>query len=120
MYNEEYLRNNGVDMDKALELLEDMEMYNETIHDFYDKLDDVFTKLENYKDSGNVEDYVIEVHALKSDCKYLGFTPLANLAYNHELKGKENDLDFINDNFASLVEEKNKLVEIIKPYVENN
>ena len=120
MYNEEYLRNNVVDMDKALELLEDMEMYNETIHDFYNKLDNVFIKLENYKDNNDIENYVIEVHALKSDCKYLGFTDLANLAYNHELKGKENDATFINNNFDALVAEKNKLVDIIKPYVENN
>ena len=38
-----------------------------------------------------MENYAIEVHSLKSDCKYLGFMTLADIAYQHELKSKEND-----------------------------
>ena len=38
-----------------------------------------------------MSDYAIEVHSLKSDCKYLGFMKLADISYQHELKSKEND-----------------------------
>lgn len=33
--------------------------------------------------------YAIEVHALKSDSKYFGFTRLAELALDQEMKSKE-------------------------------
>ena len=36
-----------------------------------------------------MSNYAILVHSLKSDAKYLGFTKLAELAYNHELKVKK-------------------------------
>lgn len=120
IYDENYLKNNGIDMTKSLELLEDMEMYNETLHDFLNKNDSVFEKLTNYKNNGDMENYAVEVHSLKSDCKYLGFTSLADIAYEHELKSKDNDLDYVNNNFDKLVAEKNRLLRIIEPYAENN
>ena len=43
--------------------------------------------------------YAIEVHSLKSDSKYFGFTKLAELSYNHELKSKDNDIEYATDNF---------------------
>ena len=47
--------------------------------------------------------YAIEVHSLKSDCKYLGFTTLAQLSYQHELKSKANDVEFVNENYDDLI-----------------
>ena len=41
-------------------------------------------------------DYAILVHALKSDSKYLGFTSLAEIAYEHELASKANNVDEVN------------------------
>ena len=65
-----------------------------------------------------MENYSIEVHALKSDSKYLGFTKLAELALNHQLKSEENDSDFINNNYEELINETNKIIEITKNYLE--
>ena len=64
--------------------------------------------------------YAIEVHSLKSDCKYLGFMTLADISYQHELRSKENDSDFVNDNFSELEAEYLKVLEIAKMYVANN
>ena len=63
-----------------------------------------------------MKNYAIEVHSLKSDCKYLGFMDLANVAYEHEMKSKENDIDFVNNNFARLSEEYTKLLNILEGY----
>ena len=59
----------------------------------------------------------VEVHALKSDSKYLGFTKLAELALNHELKAKENDLEYVKANFESLMNKLNGVLAIIKKYI---
>ena len=61
--------------------------------------------------------YAILVHAMKSDSKYLGFTKLAELSYNHEMKSKENDLDYINSNYDELITEANRIINIVKSYL---
>jgi len=107
-----YLESNGVDVDHALELLGDMDMYSE--------VEDKWNRITQYRDSNDMENYAIEVHSLKSDCKYLGFMTLADVAYEHELKSKENDSSFVNDNFKRLEDEYKKVLVIARTYVENN
>lgn len=114
----EYLKSNGVDMDKALELLGDMEMYNMTITDFSNELEDKWSRIEEEKLKGDMENYAIDVHSLKSDCKYLGFYDLADVAYEHELKSKENNVEFVNSNFERLEIQYEKVLNIVKNYVD--
>lgn len=114
-----YLKDNGVDLDKALELLGDMEMYNATMSDFIAEVRDKWERIVNYKNIGDMENYAIEVHSLKSDCKYLGFMRLADVAYQHELKSKENDLNFVVENFQRLEIEYKKVLEIVENYLNN-
>ena len=114
--DEEYLRSHGVDMDKALELLGDMEMYNETMKDFSSTLEEKWSKIEQEKLTSDMENYAIDVHALKSDCKYLGFYDLADVAYEHELKSKEKDIEYVNNNFEKLEIEYSKVLKIVKEY----
>lgn len=113
-----YLIQNGVDMDKALELLGDMEMYNDTIKDFYNELPTKWNRIIEFKNNNDMSNYAIDVHSLKSDCKYLGFMKLADVAYQHELKSKENDSAFINEHFSELEEEYKNVLRIATKYLE--
>lgn len=115
---ETFLKNHEVDLDSAITLLGDMEMYNDTLRDFYDNLDSRIEKITSLKANYDMANYAIEVHALKSDCKYLGFTKLAEIFLDHELKSKENDTDYINNNFQILVAEIDKWRSIIRKYIE--
>ena len=119
-FDEQYLRNNGVDLDHALELLGDMEMYNMTISDFVKDVEEKWNKIVEYKDKADMPNYAIEVHSLKSDCKYLGFMTLADISYQHELKSKENDLNFVQEHFDELFEQYQKVLEVARTYVEHN
>ena len=120
LYDKEYLESNGVDVDHALELLGNMDMYNMIVFDFMNDVESKWDKIIDYKNNGNMTDYAIEVHSLKSDCKYLGFMKLADIAYQHELKSKEGDTDFINSNFDLLESEYKRILEIVHNYVEHN
>ena len=115
--NIKYLKDNGVDIDKALELLGDKSMYNETLIEFLNNIRERYDKLKLYKNTSNLEDYAIEVHALKSDARYLGFNDLADLAYKHEMASKNKELEFIMSNFANLIKELNKVIKISKTYL---
>ena len=119
-YDKDYLINNGVDINHALELLGDMEMYNMTIQDFSKEIDKKWNNIIKYKNENNMPEYAILVHSLKSDCKYLGFMNLADISYQHELKSKENDSTFVQEHFQELETEYQKILEIVRNYVSQN
>ena len=112
-----YLESNHIDVEKGLELLGDMDMYNEIMSDFLNEINEKYPKLKEYLSAQDMENYAILVHSIKSDSKYLGFTDLAETAYDHELKSKENDVSYINDNFNKLETEINRIINIIKTYL---
>ena len=112
----EYLKKNRIDVEKGIELLGDIEMYNETLEEFMNNIEEKMRKLEKYKEEEKMEEYAIEVHALKSDSKYLGFKELAEIAYNQEMKSKENDIKYIKEKYSILKEEVDRIIKIIKEY----
>ena len=107
-------------MNHALELLGDMEMYNMTIQDFSKEIDEKWNNILKYKNENNMSEYAILVHSLKSDCKYLGFMTLADISYQHELKSKENDSNYVQEHFQELESEYQKTLEIVRNYVSQN
>lgn len=117
MKDKNILVNNGVNVDASLEILGDMEMYDETMSDFLDEVEEKIESIKTYKDEGDMPNYAIQVHSLKSDSKYLGFTTLAELSYNHEMASKDNDVNFVNDNFDSLMTEADRIITLCKEYM---
>ena len=120
MKDKNYLIENGVDIEKSLELFGDMEMYNQSIKDFLTDASSKLDKLRDFKARGDMANYAIEVHALKSDAKYFGFTKLADIAYDQELKSKENNMFYISEHFDELEKETIKALNITKTYLGKN
>ena len=120
VYDRKYLEDNGVDVNHGLELLGDMEMYNSTMSDFVSEVSNKWDDIVKYKNNNDIEQYSILVHSLKSDCKYLGFMKLADIAYEHELKSKDKDYKYVEDHFNELENEFNKVYRIASNYVEKN
>ena len=108
---------NGVNVDGSLELFGDIEMYNETLNDFLKSVSKKLADIKRYKEASDMPNYAILVHSLKSDSKYLGFTKLAELAYNHELKSKEKDITYVYNNYDELLKEANRIVNLVKEYM---
>ena len=91
-------------------------MYDMTISDFLSEVEEKWNNIITYKNNSDMENYAIEVHSLKSDAKYLGFTSLADISYQHELHSKENDIAFVEENFQKLECEYQKVLSIAKEY----
>ena len=51
-------------MNKALELLGDMDMYNDTIKDFYNELPTKWNRIIEFKNNNDMPYYAIDVHSL--------------------------------------------------------
>ena len=115
--NIDYLKENGIDVAQGIQILGDINMYNDTLKDFLDAIDMRIAKLTSFKKTGDMANYAIEVHALKSDSKYLGFKTLAETAFNHEIASKENDNEYIKQNYNVLMQEVNKILEIVTRYI---
>lgn len=111
------LTNNGVNVSKSLELFGDMEMYDATLRDFLQLVDAKLANLKRYRETAYLQNYANEVHSLKSDASYLGFTALADLSYQFELKAKANDIMYIYNNYQTLLNEAKRIIKISKQYL---
>ena len=117
MKDTNFLISNGIDVNSSLELFGDISIYNETLEDFLNTIDKKLSDIKKYKEESDMKNYAILVHSLKSDSKYLGFTKLAELAYNHEMESKANNNLYVYNNYDSLVEEANKMVDLVREYL---
>lgn len=116
-YTEEYLSKNGIDYEKGVDLLGDLTTYGDMLVDWVNKWKIDFEKMKNQKDNHDMENYAISAHSLKSDSKYFGFSKLAELSYNHEIKSKENNEEYINNNFDELNKEFLRINSVVKNYL---
>ena len=110
------LVNNNVDVKGSLEFWGDMDSYNENLKDFKDSLKEKLSSLEYYKNAKDSANYAILAHSMKSEAKYLGFMNEAEVFLAHELKGKENDLNYIENNYQTLVDIVNKIINLLDKY----
>ena len=117
IYDESYLKNNGIDYNKGIELLGSLDTYKDTLSDWFDECYQKFENIKKFKINHDMPNYAIATHALKSDSKYFGFTKLAELSYKHEIKSKENDESYINNNFTEFEKEFLRITSIIKKYL---
>ena len=117
--NEKYLEENNIDYKKGIELFGSIEMYKEMLKEWYKTINNKWEKIVTYKNNKDMTNYSIEVHSLKSDSKYFGFTKLIELSLNHELKSKENDIEYVNNNFIELENEFKNVCNIVNNYLNN-
>ncbi len=111
-----FLKQYGVDTDAGINNTMDFETYNEVLLDFLNSFPGDLNKANSYRMNGDINNYVILVHALKSNCRTLGFMQMGEIFYQHEMAGKQNNVEFINSNFNNLITEANKVYSILMAY----
>ena len=115
-HNIKLLENNRINVAAGLELLKDMSMYEMTLEEFFNELQNKLNDLEKFKDEGNLDDYAILAHALKTEARYVGCNELGDIAYEHEMAGKDKNQDLINEKFAELKGEANRVYKVVEKY----
>ena len=96
-----------------------MDTFDIAAEEFVAEYENNMGKIKTAKEAGDMANYAIETHGLKSNARYMGFEVLGDMSYEHELAGKENKVDFVNENYDKLVSEANKVYEVVKNYMEN-
>lgn len=111
------LINNGIDVEKSLELFGDMEIYNETLEEFLSGVEQKLINIKRYKEASDMANYAILVHSLKSDARYLGFTKLAEYSYNHEMASKANNVNYVYEYYDILMQEAKRIIKLVSSYL---
>ncbi len=111
-----YLIQNGVDVDKGIENTMDFETYNEILLDFCNTFPQDVNKFNQFKAAGDMVNYEIIVHALKSNCRTLGFMSTGEMFYQHELASKQNDVNYVNLHYDELIAEVKRVYNILMTY----
>ena len=117
MKDKEFLIQNGVNVEKSLELFGDMETYNDTLKVF---IEDIVSKKENlnkYKEIADMANYAIYAHSIKSDARYFGFDHLSELALNHEMAGKQNNMYYVTNNYEEFMKKLARIERVCHEYM---
>ncbi len=113
--SEKILEDAAIDYKVGLENFGSTEMYKQMLQDWYNEVTEKWDRIVSNKE--NMKEYSIDVHSLKSDSKYFGFTELAKLSLEHELKSKDGDKEYISKHFNELETEYKRILEVVSKYL---
>ena len=109
---EEKLRTlQGIDVDEAIKNAGDAETLINVIEDFKENIQDKLDKIREYEQNGDIKNYTIQVHSLKSSARIIGAMELSDLARDLEESGNSGDT-------ARIKEKTPRLLEILESYKE--
>ena len=106
-----------IDMEEAIRYCGNEQMFWRLIEVFYRTIDSKADMIEHYEKSGDIKNYVIEVHALKSAAKLVGAIELSELAAKLEQAGKDKNLSEISAGTKQLLQMYRKFKELLFPYM---
>lgn len=110
----EALAMKGVDVADAVEKQGGIDIYLELIDLFYTSGLQKMALLEELYRQRDRENYITEVHGLKSAAANIGAYAVSELARRHESAGKEENFSFIDENFAGLISSYRQLLDEIR------
>ena len=103
----------GINIEQGISYCGDKEGLREIISIYHSEGSKRSSQLQHFFEEQDWKNYVIAVHALKSNSKGIGAAELAELALNLELAGKENRIDYILQHHEKLMEMHDRLLDIL-------
>ncbi len=101
---QEAIKIEGLNTEKAMELLGSESLYMQVAKEYYLSLNSRIDGLSDMLEKGDIANYTINVHSLKSTSRQIGADELGELAFQLEMAGKEGKADFIREHHGELVE----------------
>ena len=105
----------GIDAQAAIKNSGSEAAFKAVLKIFYDSISDKHSELERNYTSGDWENYTIKIHALKSSARLVGALELGDAAEQLEMAGKGNNITYIRENHAPVMEEYLKYREALAP-----
>lgn len=107
----------GIDAVGAMERSQlDEDIYLSTLQIYYIELPAFLERIILAKKEGNIKDFVIDVHGVKSTSASVGAMELSELAKQMEYAGKEGNLEFIDEHMDQLVERCEQMIRALEQF----
>ncbi len=94
----------GIDIDAALKNCLNADILKNTAHDFYVYFETGSGKIRDMWEAGNIKDYTVAVHALKSSARLIGAMDLSKMAAGLEASGDAGDITAIKEGTPALLD----------------
>ena len=108
----------GIDYARGLSYAAgDEEQYHTGMTVFYRTAREKHALLKNYLAAEDLPAYTIEVHALKSNARYIGADVLGELAYSQEKAAKAGDIAFLKEHWDEMIAEWDIVLGAIESYL---
>ncbi len=91
-----------------------VEAYLPLLNIFYESIDDKATEIEGFHQEGDLKNYTIKVHALKSSAKLIGAVDFGKEAQELENAGKREDVEYIEEHHDAFMKEFRHFKDILK------
>lgn len=114
-----YEKIEGIDAATAINNSGSEDAFLSVLKIFYDSIDQKKEEICGYFNDGNIGDYTIKVHALKSSARLVGAVELAKDAEDLEMAGKSSDTGFIGEHHEELLHKMEELKERLSVSLEN-
>ena len=110
-----YYKVDGINASAALDFCGDVEVLKGAVHDYYDSISMQSDLIEKYAEQGDIKNYMILVHGLKSSSRLVGAEKLSRDAAYLEQCAKDERLDEINKLTSELL---NQFRSLKKPFAQ--
>ena len=107
----------GLDTANAIAGLGGIDLYMTVLNEYFKSITTKAETIKKHFESGDIKNYTIEVHSLKSTSRQIGAMELGELAYSLEMAGKNGDMDHINAKTDEVLKMYTDLKEVLRPYV---
>ncbi len=110
-----FLQNAGIDTKLGIEYTGGRDKYLSSLKRFYAAYENNCSMLQKFQNAGEIENYKILVHALKSNSKMVGALELSASFEALEQAAEEGNTDYINENGEKILLKYGEFAELIKP-----
>jgi len=109
----------GIDAIHAMEKMHlEEKVYLGILRTYYIDLPETLNRIVKSKKEGNIKQFVIDVHAVKSTSASVGAMELSELAKQLEFAGKEENLKFIDSHINPFVEKCERMIKVLDKFWE--
>ena len=107
----------GFEVEKALELVGDIELYEEVLIDYYNDVDKNAELIKKCESEEDIKNYTVYVHGIKSASKLIGANDFAKEAETMELCGHNGDIEAIHAKTDALLEKYLQIKQKISTFI---
>jgi HPt (histidine-containing phosphotransfer) domain-containing protein len=113
-----FLNAKGIDTRTGIEFTGNMEKYISALKRYFNSYEDNRKKILELYEKGDMDNYSIAVHALKSNSKMVGAMALAESFQKLEIASREGGYTYVKENHERVLEAYRDFTELIRPIAE--